>query len=208
VYENYPATGPSGDATHRAADVRFTGAQTAHALTIILAEGRELMIRVVHDRRRVGDRAAEQVVRHLQRLLGRVGSDPLQRLSEVADLIPEEEIPDVGPPRRAAASAGAFVAPRTRTEEAISRMWTEVLGLERIGVNDNFFELGGHSLVAMQFMSRLRDVFQVELPLRVLFESGTIAELAGVVEEIILREIEALPEDEAARLLSGATGEH
>ena len=57
-------------------------------------------------------------------------------------------------------------------------MWTEVLRLDRIGVHDNFFELGGHSLLAMRILSRLRETFQVELPLRILFETTTIAQLA------------------------------
>jgi len=70
-----------------------------------------------------------------------------------------------------------FVAPRTPTEAKLAQIWSEVLGVERIGVNDNFFELGGHSLLATQVIYRLRESFQVELPLRCLFESPTIAEL-------------------------------
>ena len=70
------------------------------------------------------------------------------------------------------------VVPRTPLEEALAAMWTEVLRLDRIGVHDNFFELGGHSLLAMRILSRLRETFQVELPLRILFETTTIAQLA------------------------------
>ncbi|MBG1243498.1 non-ribosomal peptide synthetase [Nostoc sp. NZL] len=78
-----------------------------------------------------------------------------------------------------------FVAPRTPIEEVIAGIWTQVLGLEKVGSNDNFFELGGHSLLATQVISRLRDAFQVELPLRYLFESPTIAELAQSIEELM-----------------------
>ena len=62
-----------------------------------------------------------------------------------------------------------FVAPRTPTEENLARIWSEVLNVERLGVNDNFFDLGGHLLRATQVISRMQDVFGVELPLRVLF---------------------------------------
>jgi amino acid adenylation domain-containing protein len=72
--------------------------------------------------------------------------------------------------------------PRTPTEELLSNIWTEILGLRRVGLHDNFFELGGHSLLATQVVSRVRETFSVELPLRVLFESPTITELARSVE--------------------------
>ncbi len=72
--------------------------------------------------------------------------------------------------------------PRTPTEELLSNIWISVLGLRRVGLHDNFFELGGHSLLATQVVSRVRETFSVELPLRALFESPTVAELAQSVE--------------------------
>ncbi|HEY3581066.1 MAG TPA: amino acid adenylation domain-containing protein, partial [Pyrinomonadaceae bacterium] len=76
-----------------------------------------------------------------------------------------------------------FIAPRTPTEELIAGVWQEVLGIERAGIDSDFFELGGHSLLAMQVISRLRDAFKLELPLRLLFGKPTIRELALGVEE-------------------------
>jgi acyl carrier protein len=78
--------------------------------------------------------------------------------------------------------AEAWLAPRTPTEEVLVGIWTTVLGIERIGVHDNFFDLGGHSLMAVQVISRLRHVLQVEMPLYVLFDAPTVAGLALYIE--------------------------
>jgi hypothetical protein len=73
----------------------------------------------------------------------------------------------------------AFVAPRTPMEGALARIWCEILGLKQVGVHDNFFELGGHSLLATQVISRMRYSFEVDLPLRSLFESPTVEGMAS-----------------------------
>ncbi|HVH12960.1 MAG TPA: amino acid adenylation domain-containing protein, partial [Longimicrobium sp.] len=86
-----------------------------------------------------------------------------------------------------------YVAPRTPVEEVVAGIWAEVLRLERVGVEDNFFELGGHSLLATRAISRIREVFEVEVPLRALFEGGTVAELAGRVEALRRVGVPVLP---------------
>jgi aspartate racemase len=83
-----------------------------------------------------------------------------------------------------AEGADAYVAPSTAVEQTLAAMWAELLGVEKIGVHDDFFERGGHSLLAAQLSTRLRAAFQVELPLRKLFEAPTIARLAKVIEEV------------------------
>ncbi|MBD6618564.1 amino acid adenylation domain-containing protein [Komarekiella sp. 'clone 1'] len=76
-----------------------------------------------------------------------------------------------------------FVAPQTLVEKQMAMIWMQVLGLEKIGINDNFFELGGHSLLATQVTSRINKIFDVELPLRQIFELSTIAKIAKSIEE-------------------------
>ncbi|HEX7331315.1 MAG TPA: amino acid adenylation domain-containing protein [Pyrinomonadaceae bacterium] len=75
-------------------------------------------------------------------------------------------------------------APRNVTEELLAGIWEQVLKLGPVGVHTSFFDLGGHSLLATQVVSRMREVFQIEMPLRNLFESPTVAELARIVEEL------------------------
>jgi acyl carrier protein len=77
----------------------------------------------------------------------------------------------------------SFVAPRTPIEEIIAEVWAEVLKVEKVGIHDNFFNLGGHSLLATQVISRVREAFQTDLPLRALFEAPTVAELAVAMRQ-------------------------
>ncbi len=78
----------------------------------------------------------------------------------------------------------APAAPRTPTEELLGGIWSEVLGVERVGAADSFFELGGHSLLATQVVSRVRRTLGVELPLRAVFAAPTLAALAGRVDAL------------------------
>jgi len=92
--------------------------------------------------------------------------------------------------------AAAFVAPNTSTEEILASIWREVLGLERVGVNDNFFELGGDSLLSIQVAIRARDAFGIELPLRALFQSPTVAEVAANVERLVIEDVKRMSVEE------------
>jgi amino acid adenylation domain-containing protein len=77
-----------------------------------------------------------------------------------------------------------FQMPRNPGEEILAGIWTDVLGIDRVGVFDSFFDLGGHSLLATMIISRVREAFQVDIPLRTIFEEPTIAYLAeGILQQ-------------------------
>ena len=78
-----------------------------------------------------------------------------------------------------------YVAPSTEVEQAIADIWESVLAKDKIGINDNFFEIGGHSLLAVQIVSRVKEKYEVEFPLKVLFETTTIAAMANYIETVL-----------------------
>ena len=71
-----------------------------------------------------------------------------------------------------------FISPRNATEKIIAEIYGEILKQDKISINDSFFNLGGHSLLATQVISRLRETFELELPLRIVFEKPTVVSLA------------------------------
>ncbi|HST61552.1 MAG TPA: amino acid adenylation domain-containing protein, partial [Longimicrobium sp.] len=104
---------------------------------------------------------------------------------DVLPLTPNGKLDRKALPAPDFASAGdTYVTPRTTVEEVLAAILAELLRVPRVGVHDGFFELGGHSLLATRVLSRIREVFRIEMPLRALFEGPTVAELAERVEQI------------------------
>jgi amino acid adenylation domain-containing protein len=91
------------------------------------------------------------------------------------------------------ASGAPYAAPRDATEELLADLWSGLLGLDRVGVHDNFFALGGHSLLATRLVSRVREVFGVELPVRALFDTPTVSGLADLLAALLAAGTGAAP---------------
>ena len=124
-------------------------------------------------------------------------------------------LPDPGKSRPE--MGGAYVAPRSRLEHELATTWAEILNLEQVGAHDNFFDLGGHSLAACRIISRIIKTFELDLPIKALFDSPTVAEMAAIITRNqakrasdaelaqMLREVEAMSEEEAQQLVAKET---
>jgi acyl carrier protein len=142
-------------------------------------------------------------------LLDELPLTPNGKVDRKALPAPDQDRPELG---------NVYQAPRTLIEETLASIWSELLKVDQVGIHDNFFDLGGHSLLATQVVSRVRDQFKIELPLRCLFESPTIEQMtAAIVEqreepsgqqklEHVLLELESLPAEGAQHLLAEETG--
>jgi len=92
-----------------------------------------------------------------------------------------------------------YLPPQGQAEITLAEIWKEVLKIQRVGRNDNFFFLGGDSLRAAQISVRIKNVFQIDLPIITIFLDPTPKGQASLIEEMILKEIEALSEEEASQ---------
>ena len=145
-----------------------------------------------------------------------ISSQDLQAvIDDLSELTPSRFLNSLAGGRSSAtiSSDRPYIAPTNEVEQQIAGFWQELFGVEQVSIHDNFFELGGNSLLGVQLVNRVRNEFDVELPMSALFESGTVAELAAYIAnsrlseeemdeiERMLREIEALSADEAKNKL-------
>ncbi len=111
-------------------------------------------------------------------------------------------------------STVAFVPPESETEKELAVLWSGILGIDRIGLEDDFFDLGGHSLMATRLLAQVRRQFQVDVPLRRMFEQPTLRAVAAVIDELraggggdlakiadMLGQLDALGDEEVLALL-------
>ncbi|MFB2923834.1 condensation domain-containing protein [Aerosakkonema funiforme] len=183
VFENYPVDidlGQLSDLKVEILDRRFRGTQTKYALILQVKADAQLRFQLIYDVRRLDSSSITHILQHFQTLLQSIIAQPELKLATLLNKITYAEIPIIK--TFESSSASTFQLPYTPIEEVVTGIWNQLLGVERVGMNDNFFELGGHSLLATQILSRLRDTFQVEIPLRYLFESPTVAGLAKQIE--------------------------
>ena len=187
VFENYPHESPEKQFAglgFRIKTARSFGAHTGYAISFLIAEAPELILRLVYDRRRFSPDGASAIIRHFMHLLAEIANRPESDLQCLLAQIPTAEIPNVVTrERRLTKSPNAESSPTSETEQKLAEIWRELLGVAQVNRNDNFFEWGGHSLLGTQLMSRVRSSFAVELPLRYLFEAPTLAALAEKIEQ-------------------------
>ncbi|MFI7673411.1 amino acid adenylation domain-containing protein [Actinophytocola sp. NPDC049390] len=150
-----------------------------------------------------------------------VGSPDLDVLAtELAATLPEHMVPaafvtlDALPltpngkldrdalPEPTAQEGPAYLAPRTDAELLVAEVFTEILGVEKVGAHDNFLELGGNSLRGMRAMAQIRGRIDVDVPMRALFSFPVVADLAAEIERILDAELAEMSDDEVAALLA------
>ena len=175
--------------------VREDGGDKRIVAYVVFAEGSEVTSEEIKDhlRAQLPDYMVPQAVVTLAAI-------PLTRNGKVD----RRALP--APDSRARDIAAEYVAPATPVEEMVAGIWSELFGIEHIGVNDNFFELGGHSLLATQVLARVEEVLSVKLPLRDFFEATSVRTLASVDRERLARGAEPISTaDHEGRARRGAT---
>ncbi|MGG6293709.1 condensation domain-containing protein [Leptolyngbya sp. AN02str] len=189
VFENYPNLSAADLADLEIQIEQTQGAQTGYPLTLLVKPDATLHIVSIYEASRLDDTSVGWMVSHVLHLLEHIAANPEQSLSALKQQLPAYEMPQmrVQPQRRSPSSTSPTspLPPTTAVEKTLAEIWQSLLGVDAIGLQDHFFELGGHSLLATQLISRLRTHFQVELPLRCLFEHPTLAGLAAQLESVL-----------------------
>src|SRR5581483_1497840 len=171
VFENYPFNGMN----MRPVEAAAIGAQTRYLLTLLATPGGTLNLRLIFRRDRIGERSVRHILDAMRGVFERVAADPDVSINALRDGIPAGEVPVIHPAVRAIARSRA---PRTITEEKLSRIWSEVLGIDHVGIDDGFFDLGGHSLLVPRLVARIRDEFHRDVPLNALLERPAVSQMA------------------------------
>jgi amino acid adenylation domain-containing protein/non-ribosomal peptide synthase protein (TIGR01720 family) len=160
-----------------ATDLIHVPTRTAYPLSVMIAGGDAIALRVTYDPRYFDATSAREAADGLRDAIVAIVRAPAAQLAEILAQLPEPALAAADEARHA-----EYVAPRTATESVLAGLWSEVLGVERIGLVDDFFALGGYSLVATQIASRVRATLQVDMPVRLLFQHPTVGRLAAALK--------------------------
>jgi len=152
-----------------------TPTETAYPITVLVGGDDRLFLRVLSDRRQVPAALGEQLALGTEAAVRGMTSGLDVSVGALRGALPAVRSWAVD---SLTSVARERVAPRNAVEAVLARMWGDLLGVEDLGVTDNFLARGGHSLLATQIVSRVRETFQVEVPVRALFQGPTVAELA------------------------------
>jgi amino acid adenylation domain-containing protein len=175
----------------------------------VIDGGEDLSLVITYSTDLFAAESARTMLADFQLLLEAFSENSEQQLCDLPALmwIPKQSAAQT--PAATSTQTTQYIAPRTPIEEKLVSIWTEVLSIDRIGIEDNFFMLGGHSLMATQLIARIRNSFGYELPLRRLFQTPTIADLASAIYEsqatntedaeflALMAELDGLTDDEA-----------
>lgn len=123
--------------------------------------------------------------RYFEELLSHIINNPSMVLSSFPlPAMPTMQVVQNPVPSPQKGSSGQHFAPRDEVEEQIAQVWKQLFHVDEVSIYDNFFEIGGQSLLAMQFLSRLRQLFAVNLPLKTLFDASTIADMSAAIRHL------------------------
>lgn len=183
VFQNYPKVRSAADALV----FEFVlspgySSRTQYALTIQIIVAERLLFHVVADGWRLSQHAVAQILEQWAALLVAICENPEQTVGQLWARIPTEQIPTVTVVEQQQ-TRSAVIEPRTPEEQAVVKIWENLLGLHPIGIQDHFFLLGGHSLSAMQLLARLQADFGRPLPLTLLLQYPTVEALAAYLAQ-------------------------
>jgi len=222
VFENFPQDISVAPLSVR--EVRVLGGETPYALTAIVDPENGYSVRLLYRSPAIDEALAQALRETLLLLLQALVDTPTRPIGELLAALRTSSTSASGASAQEPAAMRRLQlteadAPRTPVEKELLSIWCELLGTREVGIHDDFFQLGGHSLMATQAISRVRQAFGTDIPLKALFTSGrTISELAVTIEEHLISksserelaslyaELENLSEEEAERLLREEEG--